>query len=99
MKSKTCIITAVAMFALATAGTAEAKPDEVSEAAVKDCRFLSQVDGSSGYSKRSDWKSVAKARAERKAGSLGASHIVFTNYRAVGAFNGEATARAYDCRS
>jgi hypothetical protein len=29
---------------------------------------------------------------------LGATHIVFTDFRPVGAFNGEASARAYTCR-
>jgi hypothetical protein len=79
-------------------GTVQAKPDEVSEAEVQNCRFLSQVSGSSGYGKNFGWQSIAKTNAEKKAGDLGATHIVFTDYRPVGAFNGEASAKAYACR-
>jgi hypothetical protein len=85
------------MLAGAIAGTAQAKPDEVSEADVQNCRFLSRVDGSSGYGKNFGWQAIAKASAERKAGTLGATHIVFTDYRPVGTFNGEASAKAYVC--
>lgn len=90
-------IAAAFVLAGAIAGTAQAKPDEVSEAAVQNCRFLTKVDGSSGYGKNFGWQTIAKASAEKKAGALGATHIVFTDYRPVGAFNGEASARAYVC--
>lgn len=80
------------------AGNAQAKPDEVSEADVKGCQLLGKVDGSSGYGKHFGWQPIAKANAERKAGAIGATHIVFTDYRTMGAFNGEASARAYACR-
>lgn len=91
-------IAAAAFLAGMLIGNAEAKPDEVSEADVKGCQLLGKVDGSSGYGKNLGWQPIAKASAEKKAGAMGATHIVFTNYREVGAFNGEASARAYACR-
>jgi hypothetical protein len=98
MQSQILRITAALILAGAVAGTAHAKPDEVSEADVQNCRFLSKVDGSSGYGKNFGWQAIAKVNAEKKAGELGATHIVFTDFRPVGAFNGEASARAYTCR-
>jgi hypothetical protein len=98
MHSRIFRLAAALLLAWAAIGTAEAKPDEVSEAAVQHCRFLSRVDGSSGYGKNHDWRAMAKGNAERKAGNLGATHIVFTRLYAVGAFNGEASAKAYACR-
>ena len=75
----------------------QARPDEVTAAAVTDCRLLGQVAGSSGYGKNAGWKPLAKASAEQKAAKLGATHIVFTGYRSVGSFNGEAAGKAYNC--
>ncbi|WP_045224098.1 hypothetical protein [Methyloterricola oryzae] len=77
--------------------TAQAKPDEATDAQVQNCQFLSEVTGSSGYGKNAGWKPIAKTHAEQKAGTLGATHIVWSNFRSVGAFNGDATARAYNC--
>lgn len=98
MVSRTYRIAAAIIFTLAVACAVEAKPDEVSEAAVKNCRFLSNVEGSSGYGKSAGWQAIAKSQAEQKAGAMGATHVVFTDFRPVGAFNGEASARAYVCR-
>jgi hypothetical protein len=78
-------------------GGVQAKPDEVTATAVTDCRLLGQVAGSSGYGKNVGWKPLAKASAEQKAAKLGATHIVFTGYRSVGSFNGEAAGNAYSC--
>ncbi len=78
--------------------TSQAKPDEATDAQVQNCQFLSEVTGSSGYGKSAGWKPIAKTHAEQKAGTLGATHIVWTNFRSVGAFNGDVTARAYNCR-
>jgi hypothetical protein len=97
MLSNTFRVAAVIVLAGVMAGAAYAKPDEVSEAEVKNCRFLSQVNGASGYGKNFGWLPIAKASAEKKAGGLGATHIVYTDFRPVGAFNGEASARAYIC--
>lgn len=78
-------------------GQAWARPDEADATAVADCRFLGTVAGSSGYGKNPGWQPLAKVSAEIKAGQLGATHVVFTNYRAIGSFNGEATGKAYTC--
>lgn len=75
----------------------QAKPDEVSEADVANCQFLEKVYGSSGYGKNQQWHSLAKINAEKKAGSLGATHIVVNDYRQTGSFNGEAEVKAYVC--
>ncbi|HWO99937.1 MAG TPA: hypothetical protein VNL74_04845 [Methylococcus sp.] len=79
-------------------GSVQAKPHVVSEADVKDCRYLSIVTGSSGYGKNMQWKSLAEHAAERKALDLGASHIVWSEFRPIGAFNGFASAKAYVCK-
>ena len=86
----------IVVFGVMT-GQAAARPDEADAASVADCRFLGNVAGNSGYGKNLGWKPLAKASAEIKAGQLGATHIVFTNYRDIGSFNGEATGKAYIC--
>ncbi len=86
----------ITTFLFAT--TAQAKPDEANDAQVQNCQFVAEVTGSSGYGKNSGWKSIAKVRAEQKASAVGATHIVWSDFRPVGAFNGEAVARAYTCR-
>lgn len=74
-----------------------AKPIEVQESAVQDCRFLGKVEGSSGYGKNFGWQPLAKSSALRKAEKLGATHVVWQRLIPVGAFNGVAIARAYSC--
>lgn len=98
MKTFILHISAALVLIASVAGTAHAKPDEVSEADVRNCRLLSVVNGSSGYGKNFEWQPMAKSDAERKAGRIGATHIVFTDIRSTGAFNGEASAKAYACR-
>ena len=88
----------VLLVGLAWMGQAAAKPDEVSESAVKDCRFLGKVAGHSGFGKNLGWQALAKGTAERIAGKMGATHIVFTDYRGTGSFNGEASGKAYICQ-
>jgi len=80
-------------------GPVYAKPDEASDAEVGGCHFLGKVAGNSGFGKNAGWRSLAKSSAEQKAGKLGATHIVFTLYRPVGSFNGEAEGKAYSCKS
>jgi hypothetical protein len=80
------------------AGQAHAKPDIVTENDVKNRQFLKTVRGSSGYGKKfGSWQPEAKASAEREATQIGASHIVWSDLKPSGAFNGIATAKAYDC--
>ncbi|MDD2769911.1 MAG: hypothetical protein PHT19_14365 [Methylococcus sp.] len=77
---------------------AQAKPDIATENEIKNCRFLQAVSGSSGYGKNiGNWQLQAKASAEREATQIGASHIVWDDLKPSGAFNGFATAKAYDC--
>lgn len=77
---------------------ARAKPDEATPAEVQHCRFIESVSVGSGYGKNAGWMPIAKSNAERKAGNLGATHIVWTEFRATGAFNGAVSARAYNCQ-
>ena len=86
----------IVAFGLMT-GQAAARPDEAEATAVADCRFLGNVAGNSGYGKNLGWQSLAKASAENRAGQLGATHVVFTNFRPIGSFNGEAAGKAYAC--
>lgn len=76
---------------------AQAEPQQATEADVGACRFLSSVSGDSGYGKNSGWQSLAKHAALRRAGNLGASHVVWERFIPVGAFNGIAEAKAYTC--
>lgn len=88
----------VLLIGLVWIGQAAAKPDEVSESVVKHCRFLGKVAGHSGFGKNMGWQALAKVNAEKTAGKMGATHIVFTDYRGTGSFNGEATGKAYICQ-
>lgn len=74
-----------------------ARPDFVSEKDITHCQFIANIEGSSGYGKNLRWESIAKSYAERKAEALGATHLVLTNHRPRGSFNGEIDARAYAC--
>ncbi len=76
-----------------------AQPIEVPLTVVTACQFIKTVDGSSGYGKNNDWKSIAKASVLLHAEKLGASHVVWDKFNQVGAFNGIATAKAYKCDS
>jgi len=76
-----------------------AQPLEVSASNVQNCHYVDSVEGSSGYGKKSDWQSHAKYSALAQAEKLGASHVVWERFTSVGAFNGTATAKAYDCNS
>lgn len=79
---------------------AHAQTPEIAETSnVQSCRFLGQVEGSSGYGKNTDWHAMAKHAALSHAEDLGASHIVWERFEAVGGFNGVAVANAYQCKS
>jgi hypothetical protein len=79
------------------ARSAMAKPDEAMENEVRDCKFLTTVVGNSGYGKQIAWQPHAKADAIQRASKLGATHIVWRDFRDIGAFNGAVTARTYEC--
>jgi hypothetical protein len=73
----------------------QANPVEASTSQIRDCKFLGQVEGLSGYGKNTRWQPVAKANAKRKAESLGATHVEYTQITTIGSFNGAISARAY----
>lgn len=90
---KTLILTCL----LLAPGLAETKPDFVPEQAITHCQFIGNVEGSSGYGKNLRWEPIAKSYAERKAEAMGATHLVLTQHRPRGSFNGEIDAKAYAC--
>ncbi len=77
--------------------TVQAAPDESHPEAVTKCHFLTDVKGHSGYGKNTGWQAIARQQALRKAENTGATHVVWQDMRPIGAFNGEAIGRAYDC--
>jgi len=88
----------VTVLLFATLSTlANATPKEAGDAPVKHCQLIGNVNGSSGYGKHSRWKPIAQTNAMQKASILGATHMVYGNYRAIGTTNGVASARAYIC--
>lgn len=97
MRSDFLRMTTAFFLAGAMAGTGHAAPVEVSETEVKHCRLLAKVTGTSGFGKKLSWRPAARASAIRKAEASGASHVVFTGTRPVGAFNGVAKAEAFAC--
>ncbi|HEY8034443.1 MAG TPA: hypothetical protein VIF37_02515 [Methylobacter sp.] len=76
-----------------------AQPQEASASNMQNCRYVDRIEGSSGYGKKLDWQSLAKYSVLTQAEELGASHIVWERFTPVGAFNGTATAKAYNCNS
>jgi len=76
-----------------------AKPDEVEEQAVQHCQYLRNVEGSSGYGKNFNWMPLAKHSVLTKAEKIGASHVVWEKFSPIGAFNGIAEAKVYNCSS
>jgi hypothetical protein len=76
-----------------------AQVEVVDVGAIVNCRYLNDVEGSSGYGKNMNWQSLAKYSALNKAEELGASHVVWENFYPVGGFNGTVTGKAYICGS
>lgn len=74
-----------------------AQPQEASASTVQDCEYVDIVEGTSGYGKKFDWQSHAKYSALTQAEELGASHVVWERFTPIGAFNGTATGKAYNC--
>jgi hypothetical protein len=81
--------------------SAMALPQVVHHDDVKHCHFLGKVHGSSGHGRHHghSWKSIAKHRALVKGKKLGATHVVWHNSKAIGAFNGVVDGKAYACKS
>jgi hypothetical protein len=78
---------------------AAAKPDEVPAESVQGCRLIGPIEGSSGYGKNNGWQRMARQAAVKRAGRLGASHVVWERFNPTGAFNGSVTGKAYNCGS
>lgn len=85
------------LFGVST--TSVAQPMEVSADNVQDCRYVDDIEASSGYGKKTDWQSLAKYSALAQAEKLGASHVVWDRFTTIGAFNGVVTGKAYKCNS
>jgi hypothetical protein len=90
-----CISLAGCATTLSSAGSGVIQADEKMVAA---CKFLGQVEGSSGFGNIASSVGMANARNEatEKAARLGATHILFVNVS--GGYSPNAQGRAYDCR-
>ncbi|TAN71532.1 MAG: hypothetical protein EPN17_01105 [Methylobacter sp.] len=84
---------------LSIPAVALAQPQEVTVSNVKNCQYINEIKGSSGYGKKNNWQNFAKYSALTQAEQLGASHVVWEQFTPIGAFNGIATAKAYNCNS
>ncbi|MEN9680998.1 MAG: hypothetical protein RLZZ627_891 [Pseudomonadota bacterium] len=85
------------MTGLALATSVVAKLPELPEAEASRCRPLGEVSASSGYGKNPSWQPIARTYAEKKAESLGATHVSSIQFIAGGSFNGEARLKAFAC--
>jgi hypothetical protein len=79
--------------------TGFAQPQEVQVSAIQNCHYLDKIEGNSGYGKNVNWHGLAKHSVLSQAEKLGTSHVVWEQLYAVGAFNGVAIAKAYNCNS
>ena len=91
------LIYLLSLLAMPMASMAQPKVAEVTE--ISNCQYLTEVEGSSGYGKKFDWKGFAQASVLNQAEKLGASHLVWERYYPVGAFNGIVVAKTYRCES
>lgn len=82
---------------LSISAVSPAEPKEVLASGVQNCRYVDRVEGSSGYGKKSDWRSLAKYSVLMQAEQLGVSHVVWEQFTPIGASNGIATAKLYNC--
>lgn len=87
----------LALFLLCFSHGIFAQPLVVKEYDVRDCQYLDQIEGESGYGKNLNWQILAKYAALGKAEKLAATHVVWMQFNPVGGFNGVAVAKAYRC--
>ena len=99
LKKNNISIVMATILLLSCPQTSSAKPIESSENDVKNCQYLKDIEGKSGYGKDYNWKANAKYFALKKAEEIGASHVVWKKFESVGAFNGVATAKTFQCNS
>ena len=85
------------LLGLTVATVTLAKLPELPEADVARCRPLGDVSATSGYGKNPNWQPIARTYAEKKAESLGATHVSAIQFVSGGSFNGEARLKAYAC--
>ncbi|MCX7085598.1 MAG: hypothetical protein NTY69_08670 [Methylococcales bacterium] len=89
----------IAIILIVSSQSSKAQPYETIQTELKNCQFLKDIEGKSGFGKNYNWKVLAKHSALKKAEEIGASHIVWKEFSSIGAFNGTATAKAYQCNS
>ncbi len=84
----------LALCLLGLAGLSCAKPQVAQLPEVKNCHYLRQIKGDSGYGKNYGWQPLAKYAVFSKAEKMAATHLVWVRFDQVGGFNGIAVANA-----
>lgn len=82
---------------LCFSGDLSASPQIIISDSTRGCFYLGEIEGTSGYGKKLNWKAEAKESMFRSGERLGATHIVLKGFIPVGAFNGVVVAKAYKC--
>jgi len=99
MNLKYLLVTALMMLpgCETTPSTEAAKVSDADEKAVVDCRFVGEVQGSSGWGNlaASTGMENAKNEAREKAAKLGATNVVWQSIS--GGYSPYASGRAYAC--
>jgi hypothetical protein len=104
MRIRALLSTSLVLFVMSLSGCATtpsveaAKVADADESSVVDCRFVGEVQGSSGWGNlaASTGMENAKNEAREKAAKLGATNIVWQSVS--GGYSPYATGRAYACR-
>lgn len=89
----------IAILLITSSQSSIAQLQETTQTELKNCQFLKEIEGKSGFGKNYNWQALAKHSALKKAEEIGASHIIWGKFNSIGAFNGIATAKAYRCNS
>ncbi len=76
-----------------------AQPQVAQLTDVKNCQYLKQIEGGSGYGKNFSWQKLAKYAVLSQAEKIAATHVIWVRFDPVGGFNGIAVANAYRCQS
>ena len=75
----------------------EAQPSVAAFSEIKNCQFLKQIRGGSGYGKNFNWQALAKHSALNQAEKMDATHLVWVKFEWETGFNGSVIADAYRC--
>ena len=97
MKSKGTGHPILLWLTLFLSASGHAKLDQIKPQDKATCQLLGEVTGDSGYGKNMSWQPIAQTDAERKATSLGATHVEWVSFQSIGSFNGKSTLKAYTC--